>query len=109
MRGATSRRTVGPARYLPRALPLLTANYLHADLGHVLGNLLFFWIFAHVLSRTVGRTLFVLTYLVAGAIAVLIYVRTNPSSQVPMVGASGAIAGLEGAYFTLVLRWGCRT
>jgi membrane associated rhomboid family serine protease len=90
---------------LPSALPLLTANYLHADIGHVGGNLLFFWIFAHVLSRTIGRTLLVLTYLFAGAIAVLVYVHTNPTSEVPMLGASGAIAGLEGAYFTLVLRW----
>jgi membrane associated rhomboid family serine protease len=87
------------------ALPLLTANYLHADIGHIGGNMLFFWVFANVLSRSVGRALFVLTYVVGGAIAVLVYVHSNPSSEVPMIGASGAIAALEGAYFTLVLRW----
>lgn len=90
---------------LQRALPLLTANYLHADLGHIAGNMLFFWIFANVLSQTVGRTLLLVTYVVAGAIAVLVYVHSNPTSLDPMIGASGAIAGLEGAYFTFVLRW----
>ena len=87
------------------ALPLLTANYVHSDIGHVGGNMLFFWVFANVLSQTVGRALLVVIYLIAGAIAVLVYVHTNPTSEAPMVGASGAIAGLEGAYFTFVLRW----
>jgi membrane associated rhomboid family serine protease len=87
------------------ALPLVTANYLHADVGHIGGNMIFFWIFGSVLSRTVGRTLFILTYVLAGMIAVLVYVHTNPTSEAPMIGASGAIAGLEGAYFTFVLRW----
>jgi membrane associated rhomboid family serine protease len=87
------------------ALPLLTANYLHADVSHVGGNLLFFWIFGNVLSQAVGRRLLVVTYLFGGAVAVLVYAHTNPTSEVPMLGASGAIAGLEGAYFTLVLRW----
>jgi membrane associated rhomboid family serine protease len=87
------------------ALPLVTANYLHADIGHIAGNMLFFWVFGNVLSQTVGRALLVVTYLVAGMVAVLVYVHSNPTSEVPMVGASGAIAGLEGAYFTFVFRW----
>ena len=90
---------------LRAALPLITANYLHASVEHIAGNMLFFWVFANVLSQTVGRALLVVIYLIAGAIAVLVYVHTNPTSEAPMVGASGAIAGLEGAYFTFVLRW----
>ncbi len=90
---------------LARAMPLLTASYLHADLGHIGGNMLFLWVFASVVSQTVGRALLFAVYLVGGVIAVLVYVRTNPTSEVPMVGASGAIAALEGAYFTLVFRW----
>jgi membrane associated rhomboid family serine protease len=86
-------------------LPLVTANYLHADAAHLGGNMLFLWIFGNVLSQTVGRTLTIVTYLVAGMVAVLVYAHANPTSEVPMVGASGAIAGLEGAYFTFVLRW----
>jgi membrane associated rhomboid family serine protease len=87
------------------ALPLLTANFLHADVMHIAANMLFFWIFANVVSQVTGRTLFLLLYLLAGVIAVLVFVRTNPEGEVPMVGASGAIAGLEGAYFVFFYRW----
>ncbi len=87
------------------ALPLVTANYLHASVGHIGGNMLFLWVFGNVLSQTVGRALLVVTYVVAGMVAVLVYVHANPTSEVPMIGASGAIAGLEGAYFTFVFRW----
>jgi membrane associated rhomboid family serine protease len=87
------------------AMPLVTANYLHADIAHIGANMLFFWIFANVVSQTAGRALFLLVYLLAGMVAVLVYVRTNPGSDIPMVGASGAIAGLEGAYFAFSFRW----
>jgi membrane associated rhomboid family serine protease len=87
------------------ALPFVTANYLHADIGHIGGNMLFFWIFANVLSQSVGRALLLAIYLFAGVVAVLVYVHSDPTSEVPMIGASGAIAGLEGAYFTFVYRW----
>ncbi len=87
------------------ALPLVTANFLHADVSHIGGNLLFLWVFGNVVSQTVGRWLFLVTYLFAGVVAVLIHVHSNPGSDAPMVGASGAIAGLEGAYFALVFRW----
>jgi len=87
------------------ALPFLTANYLHASFEHIGGNMLFFWVFANVLAQAVGRTLLLVTYVLAGAIAVLVYIHSNPTSEIPMIGASGAIAGLEGAYFTLVFRW----
>jgi membrane associated rhomboid family serine protease len=93
------------ADVLLSALPVLTASYLHADIGHVGGNMAFFWVFGNVLSQAMGRVLTLVTYLFAGAAAVIVYVHTNPTSEVPMLGASGAIAGLEGAYFTCVLRW----
>jgi membrane associated rhomboid family serine protease len=90
---------------LEAAMPLVTANFLHASFGHLAGNMLFFWIFANCISQVTGRTVFVALYLLAGILAVLVYVRTNPDSDVPMVGASGAIAGLEGAYFVFFYRW----
>ncbi len=93
-----------PAEAFECALPLITANFLHANLGHLLGNMLLFWIFANVLVPLVGRILFVITYVVGGAIAVAVYVGVNPMSDVAMIGASGPIAALEGAYLTLVLR-----
>lgn len=90
---------------LSAALPLLTAGFLHADVMHIAANMLFFWIFANVVSQVTGRALFVALYLLAGVIAVLVFVRTNPEGEVPMVGASGAIAGLQGAYFVFFYRW----
>jgi membrane associated rhomboid family serine protease len=87
------------------ALPLLTANFLHANVMHIGMNMLFFWIFGNVVSQVTGKAVFLALYLLAGIIAVLVYVRTNPTSEAPMVGASGAIAGLEGAYFVLLFRW----
>jgi membrane associated rhomboid family serine protease len=87
------------------ALPLVTANWLHADVGHIGANMLFLWIFANVVSQTAGRLIFLFVYFLAGIVAVLVYVRTNPGSDIPMVGASGAIAGLEGAYFAFTFRW----
>jgi membrane associated rhomboid family serine protease len=99
-------RESGMSRFVAlRALPLVTANYLHADIGHIGGNMLFLWIFASVVSETAGPALFALIYLVSGVVAVLVYVRTNPGSDIPMIGASGAIAGLEGATFAFAFRW----
>jgi len=87
------------------ALPLLTANFLHADFMHIGMNMVFFWIFGNVVSQVTGRAVFVGLYLLGGIIAVLVHVRTNPGSEVPMLGASGAIAALEGAYFVFFYRW----
>jgi membrane associated rhomboid family serine protease len=87
------------------ALPLVTANFLHAGLMHLAMNMLVFWIFGNAVAEAVGRAVFPLLYVLAGIVAVLVHVKTNPASEIPMVGASGAIAGLEGAYFVLLLRW----
>lgn len=90
---------------LEAALPLLTASFLHASFGHLAMNMLFFWVFANALSEAAGRAVFLALYVVGGMIAVLVYVRTSPTSEVPMVGASGAIAAIEGAYFAFAFRW----
>jgi len=90
---------------LRAALPLLTANFLHADGMHIGMNMVFFWIFGNVVSQVTGRAVFLALYLLGGIVAVLVHVRTNPGSDVPMIGASGAIAALEGAYFVFFYRW----
>jgi membrane associated rhomboid family serine protease len=96
----------GPsADVLAAALPLVTTTFLHAGFAHLATNMLFFWIFGNALSEAAGRAMFLVLYVLSGVIAVLVYVRTNPTSDVPMIGASGAIAGLEGAYFVLAYRW----
>lgn len=93
------------AQVLSAAMPLLTANFLHADIMHIGMNMLFYWVFANVVAQVTGRALFVALYLLAGILAVLVFVRTNPEGVAPMVGASGAIAGLQGAYFVFFYRW----
>jgi membrane associated rhomboid family serine protease len=93
------------ADVLAAALPLVTASFLHASFSHLAMNMLFFWIFGNALSEAAGRAMFLVLYLLSGVVAVLVYVRTNPTSDAPMIGASGAIAGLEGAYFVLAYRW----
>jgi membrane associated rhomboid family serine protease len=99
-------RAAGPSHdVILGLLPVITANYLHADIAHVGGNMLFLWVFANVLSHALGRSLTLLVYLLAGITAVVVHVHGSPTSEVPMIGASGAIAGLEGAYFVLVFRW----
>jgi membrane associated rhomboid family serine protease len=102
----TSFRESGMSRdVLERAMPLVTANWLHADIAHISANMLFLWIFANVVAETAGPALFLLIYMLSGMVAVLVYVRTNPESDIPMIGASGAIAGLEGAFFAFSFRW----
>ena len=87
------------------SLPLVTANFLHADVGHITANMVALWIFGNAAAEATGRVGFFALYLLAGIVAVLVYVKTSPASEVPMVGASGAIAGLEGAYFIFAFRW----
>jgi len=99
-------RDTGLDRNLLRAaLPLTTANFLHVDALHIGMNMLFLWVFGNAVSRVAGKVTFAGLYLLAGVVAVLLHARTNPGSEAPMMGASGAIAGLEGAYFVFAYRW----
>lgn len=79
--------------------PLLTATFLHGSWFHVLSNMLYLWIFGDNIEDKLGRWRFLLFYLLAGVGANLIYYLTAINSPIPLVGASGAIAGILGAYF----------
>ena len=83
---------------------LVTSMFLHADWLHFLMNMLYLWIFGDTVEDRIGHGRFVLFYLLCGACAVFGQVAMNPSSAVPMIGASGAIAGVMGAYFVLFPR-----
>lgn len=86
----------------PRAgLGLLTYNFLHGSWPHLLGNMLYLWIFADNVEDAMGHGRFVVFYLASGAIAALVHIWTQTGSDVPLVGASGAIAGVLGAYLLL--------
>ena len=80
---------------------VLTSMFLHGGWLHVLGNMLYLWIFGDNVEDRLGHGRFLLFYLGCGAAAALGQAAANPSSVVPMVGASGAIAGVMGAYFVL--------
>ncbi|RME38505.1 MAG: rhomboid family intramembrane serine protease, partial [Deltaproteobacteria bacterium] len=80
---------------------LLTSQFVHAGWGHLLGNMLFMWVFADNIEATVGSRRFVLFYLTGGVLAVLAHAWFHPDSTVPMVGASGAISAVMGAYLVL--------
>lgn len=80
---------------------MMTSMFLHAGWLHLAGNMLFLWIFGDNMEDEMGHLPFLLFYLAAGLGAGLFHVLTGPYSQVPTVGASGAIAGVMGGYLLL--------
>jgi len=80
---------------------LITSIFLHGGWLHVGGNMLYLWIFGDNVEDRLGRVRFLAFYLLCGVAAGLTHVLANPSSTVPTIGASGAIAGVLGAYFLL--------
>jgi membrane associated rhomboid family serine protease len=77
---------------------VLTAMFVHANWMHVLGNMLFLWVFGDNVEDILGHAKYLAFYLICGFVAAMAQVLMDPSSRVPMVGASGAIAGVMGAY-----------
>ena len=89
-----------PRRFLAGSFPpLLTCMFLHGGWAHLLGNMLYLHIFGDNVEDRLGHLRFVLLYLMAGITAGIAQIAIDPSSSVPIVGASGAIAGVTGAYF----------
>ncbi|MBI1798799.1 MAG: rhomboid family intramembrane serine protease [Candidatus Eisenbacteria bacterium] len=88
----------GGAPLAPVALTLLTSMFLHGGWTHVIGNMWYLWIFGDNIEDRFGHARFLLFYVVAGAFAGVLHTLTNPASSLPTVGASGAIAGVLGAY-----------
>jgi membrane associated rhomboid family serine protease len=80
---------------------LVTSQFLHGGLLHIAGNLLFLWIFGNNVEDRFGRLRFLAFYLVGGIVAALTQVAVDPTSTVPTIGASGAIAATLGAYLVL--------
>ncbi len=88
----------------PPLLTLLTSMFLHGSLFHLLGNMLYLWIFGNNIEDRLGPVRFILFYIVCGVAAALTHILVQPGSRVPMIGASGAIAGVLGAYWALFPR-----
>lgn len=83
----------------PRLFPLLRSLFLHGGLAHLLGNMLFLWIYGDNVEHRLGRWRFLLYYLLTGVAATLFYTLFALNSKLPLVGASGAISGVLGFYF----------
>ena len=89
---------------IPSALTLLSSMFLHGGWMHLLGNMLYLWIFGNNIEDAMGHAKFAVFYLLCGVMAALSHALTDPSSQIPMVGASGAISAVLGAYLLLFPR-----
>jgi membrane associated rhomboid family serine protease len=85
-------------------LPLLSSMFLHGGWLHLAGNMLFLWVFGGNVEDRMGHGRFLLLYLLAGFTAAFTQIIASPDSQAPMIGASGAIAGVLGAYLLLFPR-----
>ena len=82
-------------------LNVFSAMFLHAGLLHLAGNMLYLWIFGNNIEDILGKIRFITFYLLCGLIAALCHVFMDTGSEIPMVGASGAISGILGAYLVL--------
>ena len=84
---------------------LFTPLFLHGDVEHLLGNMIFLWAFGTLCAGLLGNWWAVGLFLCTGAIGNLLQISLNPHSPIPIIGASGAVCGFEGAYLGLALRW----
>ena len=80
---------------------VFSAMFLHAGFMHLAGNMLFLWIFGNNIEDVLGKVRFISFYLICGIIAAMCHVFMDTGSEIPMVGASGAISGVLGAYLML--------
>jgi membrane associated rhomboid family serine protease len=95
---------IGPRDLLPPPWTLLTSMFLHGGWMHLLGNMWFLWLFGDNVEEALGRFRYVAFYFLAGVVGGLAQSLCLPQSTVPMIGASGAIAGLLGGYVMLYPR-----
>lgn len=91
-----------PELYLiPSELTIVSSMFMHGGFMHLAGNLLFLWVFGNNIEDSMGHVRFIIFYLLCGIAAALCQAILDPSSSIPMIGASGAISGILGAYLVL--------
>jgi membrane associated rhomboid family serine protease len=91
-------------RAVPAWMTVFTSMFMHGGFLHLLGNMLYLWIFADNVEDRMGHGRFIVFYLLCGIGAALAQALPDPDSQIPMVGASGAISGVLGAYLLMFPR-----
>ncbi len=90
------------ARDLPSPVfTIFSSMFLHGSFFHIAGNMLYLWIFGNNVEDTLGHGRFILFYLASGVVAAATQTLVSPDSRLPMIGASGAVSGVLGAYFLL--------
>ena len=87
--------------YLPSGLTILTSMFMHGGWMHLIGNMVFLWIYGDNIEDSMGRGKFIVFYILSGVVAAYTQAYIDPTSEIPMIGASGAIAGVLGAYLLL--------
>ncbi len=98
----TGERHLAPELVMvPAELTLITSLFLHGGFWHLIGNMLFLWVFGDNIEDAMGHRRFIAFYLLCGVLASLVHLWSGSSSVVPTIGASGAISGVLGAYFVL--------
>lgn len=86
---------------LPAPLTVITSMFMHGGWMHLIGNMLFLWVLGDNIEDAMGHGWFIIFYLLCGIAAALTHAAMNPASSTPMIGASGAISGVIGAYLIL--------
>jgi membrane associated rhomboid family serine protease len=92
---------IDPSDWAGRYVPLLTSMFLHGGWAHLIGNMVYLWIFGDNVEDRLGRLRYLAFYLLAGIGAALAHAHLSPGSTLPTVGASGAISGVLGGYLVL--------
>ena len=94
----------GPLKIIPPFLSIFTSMFLHGGWMHIIGNMTYLYIFGDNIEERLGRLKFIIFYLITGIVAAFSQAIIDPTSTIPMIGASGAIAGVLGGYLVLFPR-----
>ena len=98
----TDKAVLDPSLQLvPEPATLVTYMFVHAGWMHIIANMLFMWVFADNVEDSFGHFGFLLFYLICGVVAAFAHIYSQPASQAPLVGASGAVSGVMAAYLVL--------
>ncbi len=90
--------------WVPPSATLITSMFLHGGWMHLIGNMLYLWVFGNNIEDAMGHVRYIIFYVICGVAAVFAQALPDPNSTIPMVGASGAISGVLGAYILLYPR-----
>ncbi|MDD4363200.1 MAG: rhomboid family intramembrane serine protease [Atribacterota bacterium] len=90
-----------PSGPSPIYLSIITSMFIHGNFVHLFGNMLYLWIFGNNIEDVLGDIKFIFFYFLSGILAAFMQIIISPYSDIPMIGASGAVAGVLGAYFIL--------